>query len=176
MTSMLGFSLVELLVSMMVVAILLGFAAPSFRTMLMDNRLLTEVDSLITDLNYARNTALNRNVTITVCPISTPNTPVCGSEWRQGWMVIDRNTHTILQSHSLATNAPTLSSVAIAGASTNLVEFNPRGLATTQTNFKFCDKRGAEYARSVEVAATGFIQAGTLPGVAVWNGGTLICP
>ncbi|MDE2300293.1 MAG: GspH/FimT family protein, partial [Burkholderiales bacterium] len=73
--------------------------------------------------------------------------------------------------------APTLTSPN--GATS--VSFNSRGIAGTPAQFKLCDSRGANYARSVLVQATGLALAGQTGGLgltnaaAVW-GGALTCP
>ena len=77
---------------------------------------------------------------------------------------------TLLQSQQFSPTDPSLSAPA-AG-----VVFDSHGLATTQSNFTLCDTRGGTFARSVEVLATGFVQAGLTPGLAVWNNSVLTCP
>ncbi|RUR04061.1 GspH/FimT family pseudopilin [Legionella sp. km772] len=62
------------------------------------------------------------------------------------------------------------------GANNTSITFNSRGLASNQTNFRFCDNRGGNFARSVEVLTTGYIQSGDTPGRAVWNNTAINCP
>lgn len=168
-----GFTLVELLISITVLSILLMLVTPSFKDMLMNNRVSAETDALTNSLNFARNTALSQNTTILVCPFSATSSTTCGGSWQNGWIVITQpaaGTPVLLHSHSTGTNDATLS------ATTASVSFDSRGISTTQTNFKVCDSRGATYARSVSVLPTGFVQSSSTMGVAAWDGGALTCP
>ncbi len=174
-----GFTLIELMVTIAIAAILMSMAAPSFRSMLVNNRMSAAANGFFNALNYARNTALSGNTTIVVCPVGAFNSTTCGASWAAGWMVQNPGTSpaTILQSWTLAANAPTLTSPNCATS----VSFNSRGIAGTVAQFKLCDSRGANYARSVLVQATGLALAGQTGGLgltnaaAVW-GGALTCP
>ena len=55
-----GFTLVELLIVVAVVAIILVVAAPSFRDMILMQRLRSITAQLVTDLQFARNEAVSR--------------------------------------------------------------------------------------------------------------------
>jgi len=63
-----GFSLVELLIVIAVLAVVLGFAVPNMRQMVLNNRTKTAVNSLVNGLQMARSEAITRNKTITFCP------------------------------------------------------------------------------------------------------------
>lgn len=174
-----GFTLVELLVSLTVLAILLIFAMPSFKNMLMNNRILAQQDALTHSLNYARNVAISQNTQTVVCPLGTAGSSTCGNDWQNGWIVVNQpavGVATLLQSNASGSNAPTLSMVPIGAAGTNSVTFDARGISTTQANFTLCDTRGSTFAQSVEVLPTGFVQSGANMGVAVWDGSGLTCP
>ncbi|MEO6920040.1 MAG: GspH/FimT family pseudopilin [Collimonas sp.] len=167
-----GFTLVEMLVTITVAAILLAIAIPSFTSMLMNNRLSTQVSVLSGVMQYARSSALTQNINVQVCPFSTTGSITCGANWNSGWIVATKpaaGTGTLLKSYPVSSNAPTLSSA------TSTVLFDTRGLAVTQANFKFCDNRGASFARSLQVALTGSVILGPTPGTAIW-GGALSCP
>lgn len=174
-----GFTLIELMVTIGIAALLMSLAAPSFRSMLVNNRMSAAANGLFNALNYARNTALSGNTTVVVCPVGAFNSSTCGASWASGWMVQNPGTSpaTILQSWTLAANAPALTSPS--GATS--VSFNSRGITGTPAQFKLCDSRGANYARSVLLQATGLALAGQTGGLgltnaaAVW-GGSLTCP
>lgn len=167
-----GFTLVELLVTVAIVVIVLSLAAPSFQAMLQNNRLSAQVDGLTSALNYARNTALSQAVSVQVCPVGVLSSSTCGANWAAGWMVVSDPTGapTLLQSRQAPTGDPVLSATA------NSVVFDSRGLSTTASSFKMCDSRGSSFARSVQVFATGFVQAGATPGQVAWGSTALSCP
>jgi len=171
-----GITLVELLVSTVVVAVLVGLAVPSLKSMLLNNRISAQMDRLFASMNYARNTALNNNVSVKVCPVSVAGSATCGANWSSGWIVVNVGNNALLESHPVAPNDPILSVVPIGGVSLSSVVFDQRGLTTTQGNFKTCDSRGSAYARSLTVLPTGFVQSGGIAGQAVWNASSIACP
>lgn len=168
-----GFSLVELLIGLAVLAIILTLAVPSFSTMLMNARVTATADALVNSLHYARGAALSQSMRVQVCPIGALNSINCGSDWSAGWIVVTMptsGTAMLLKSEQTSSTGPSVSS------SAGTVIFDAQGLATTQSNFTVCDSRGGSFARSVQVVATGFVQSGESAGQAVWNNGALSCP
>jgi type IV fimbrial biogenesis protein FimT len=87
-----GFTLVELMVVITVVAMLMALGLPSYRYVTNSNRVSMEVNTLLGDLQFARSEAIKEGATVTVCPTSNPpaTPPICdaaSSEWDQGWIV-----------------------------------------------------------------------------------------
>jgi type IV fimbrial biogenesis protein FimT len=173
-----GFTLIELMMTIAILGILLALAMPSFSAMLMQNRLSAQTNAFINALQFARSTALTTNVGTQVCPLGSAGSATCGASWGAGWIVATApasGSAVLLQSYEIGPRDPVLSAVAFNGSVAASLAFDPRGLAATQANFKFCDTRGASYARSVQVLLTGFVQAGPTAGQAIW-GGALSCP
>jgi type IV fimbrial biogenesis protein FimT len=178
-THVAGFTLVELLISITVLAVLLALTVPSFKNTLMNNRVLAQTDALTNALGYARNVALSQNINVLACPANTPGSTACGTHWNNGWIIVGQPTNgpaVLLQANFSGVNNPVLSTVPIGGVAAASVTFDPRGIATTQANFKLCDSRGGAFARSVRVLPTGFIQSSPTMGVAAWDGSDLTCP
>lgn len=90
-TSARGFTLVELLVTVALLAILLTLAAPSFTAMMRNNRMLALSNELVASLNFARAEAVKRAANVTVCKTAdaAAANPVCttSGEWGSGWLV-----------------------------------------------------------------------------------------
>jgi type IV fimbrial biogenesis protein FimT len=68
-----GFTLIELMVTMTVLAILLSIAAPSFARLMAANRLTTETNELIGSLNLARGEAVRRAQPVSIAASSAAN-------------------------------------------------------------------------------------------------------
>lgn len=165
-----GFTLIEVMVSLVVFGILSAVAAPQLINVVKTTRLTGQIDQLNTMLNYARNMALSQNVPVKLCPVGSPGATACGSNWAAGQMVVTAPTAagatpTLLQTYT-APATVTMSS------NQNSVTFTANGLATTSTRFVICDNRGSTYGRSAVVYTTGFVQTAKA-GIAAWNGGAL---
>jgi type IV fimbrial biogenesis protein FimT len=75
-----GFTLVELMITVAVLAIVLAIAVPSFRDMINRNQLVSAANEVSATLNLARMEAIRRNRRVEICP-STNGTSCSGSNW-----------------------------------------------------------------------------------------------
>lgn len=83
----LGFTLIELMVTITIAAILMGLAVPSFTSVIISNRLTTITNELITTINLARSEAVKRGQQVTI----TRNGSTSGV-WDGGWILfVDSN-------------------------------------------------------------------------------------
>lgn len=80
-----GFTLVELMVTVAVVAILAALAFPSFQGSLRSNRVATASNDLLTSFTLARSEAIRNTRGAGVCASSTGTG--CGNDWNTGWLV-----------------------------------------------------------------------------------------
>jgi type IV fimbrial biogenesis protein FimT len=81
-----GFTLIELMVVVALVAILAALAAPSWTQLQMRNTIRTAVNDFTSSLYLARAEAVRLNVPVTVCP-STDGATCTATEYQLGWIV-----------------------------------------------------------------------------------------
>lgn len=82
-----GFTLIEMMVTIAVLAILLALAVPSFNDAVLSGKLSTIANNLVASTHLARSEAIKRNNQVTLC-VSTDGSTCTGGTWNQGWIVM----------------------------------------------------------------------------------------
>jgi type IV fimbrial biogenesis protein FimT len=89
-----GFTLVELLVTMVVATILLAVAVPTYNDFIQNSRVTANSNNLVNALAIARSEAIRRREPVTVCSSTDLLACSLSSNWETGWIIFnDRNTN-----------------------------------------------------------------------------------
>ena len=166
-----GFTMIELIVTMSVVAILTAIAIPSFVAISQGERRIAEVNDMVLALNYARSEAVKQNS-------PTGVSVTANGSWAGGWNVCCSRTGTSVNTLPAIDSRSTLSAN-LAGTAPVAVTFDSSGAQLPSTGtvlFTFCDSRGAPSATAVEVNPRGHIQSGGKAGFRVDQATALACP
>jgi type IV fimbrial biogenesis protein FimT len=82
-----GFTLLELMFALAMLAVLVAMATPSYREYTRESRATGAQNDLITALNVARSEALRRGVPVSVCASTNASACSGASDWSKGWFV-----------------------------------------------------------------------------------------
>ena len=87
-----GVTLLELTMTMAIVAVLMAVAIPSFQYVTNANRMSGEVNALLGDMQFARGEAIKQGLTVIVCTSSDQASCSGSASWQSGWIVyVDTN-------------------------------------------------------------------------------------
>lgn len=84
-----GVTLIELMLALVIGAILLMIALPSYWTFVQNNRAAALANNFITSLHYARSESIKRGEPVSICASSDATQTACGTagDWGNGWLI-----------------------------------------------------------------------------------------
>jgi type IV fimbrial biogenesis protein FimT len=167
-----GFTLIELMVTLAIAAILMFLAVPSFVSYQRNTQLTSAANSLLAAINAARGEALKRGMSAMVVP--TDN----GSDWAEGWVVfVDKDNnreHINTDDITVLTQTKVPSGISITGTGiatggTPYIMFDASGYSKTKTggfgalsiSFARTDLAAADgyrQTRKIKIASTGRVR------------------
>jgi type IV fimbrial biogenesis protein FimT len=146
-----GFTLIELMVTITVLAILLMVAVPSFDGIRLSSRLTSYATELVAGSQLARTEAIKRNAAVTMCVSSNGTSCSTSGGWESGWIVLSGTT--VIQKQPAAAAGYKLTE---AGGATSFT-FESTGVGASQATVTICRASpsvgGQE--RVVKISATG---------------------
>jgi type IV fimbrial biogenesis protein FimT len=133
-----GMTLIELLTAVLVVAILMGLAVPSFREFTQNNRTIAATNELVTALNLARSEALRRATTTVVCASANQATCSGSTTWTPGWIAfVDRNNNGVVDANELLQAWGGAGGGLVATADQDRATYNAMGMAQLPGDITF---------------------------------------
>jgi len=128
-----GFTMVEMLMTMAIAAILLTIGVPAYRYVTNSNRIAGELNGLLGDLQFARAEAIKEGQNVTVCVSINGTNCANSTAWQNGWIVFSDPTNvgvhdpgeTIWRVQSPFTSSDTF----LASNNVSAVTFNREGYA-----------------------------------------------
>jgi len=85
-----GFTMVEMLIVICIIAIMSALALPNYQTLNANNNATSLTVQLNASLRLAKVEAIRRNTPVQVCALSSPTNYVCNNSaitWQNGWMI-----------------------------------------------------------------------------------------
>ena len=83
-----GFTIIELIITVALLATMLAVAVPGFANLFQNNALATASNRFVSSISLARNEAISRNTDVIMCNINISNTACAtNGQWESGWVV-----------------------------------------------------------------------------------------
>ncbi len=87
-----GITLIEVLLTLVIAAVLMSIAIPSYKTLSTRNQVVAQSNQLVAAMHLARSEAIKRGLPITLCKGVGNRCVTSGPGWEQGWLVfVDDN-------------------------------------------------------------------------------------
>lgn len=161
-----GFTLIELIVTVVMASVLIAIAVPNFSSLIKNNRLAVSANDLLAALQLARSEAVKRKEVMTLCASSesvSSDDPGCtaSTDWTDGWILFvdadDDGLRTtgagspeLLIEVGEGTAGRGLTAVG-AGAVAASVRFGRNGTASAGGTISICDDQGVPRSRAVKI-------------------------
>ena len=171
-----GFTLIELIVTVSIAAILVSIAAPSFSSMLERNKATVAANEMVSALLLARSEALKRRNNVTVCT-SVDQTTCAGTgeqDFSKGWIVFvdcdkDRVVDALVDCGNAALEAETLIKAQLgskgmkvkkdgASANAHYFTYNFTGRSDVSATFTVTKENASTTLKEVRIALTGRVR------------------
>jgi len=154
-----GFTLIEIMVTVAVLAVLLVAAAPAMTDMVLNNRMAGLSNDLMSDLAIARSEALKRGQRVVLCKNAGNDSSCSTGLWADGWLLyLDADNDTTLDTGETILRVrqalPSGYTVTPTGIMETLV-VRPVGMVTPTGTFKICDQRTGNFGRLITISAGG---------------------
>ena len=152
-----GLTLIELLITIAIVGLLGLVGLPNMGLFIKNERLTSQINSLLSHMQYARSEAILRHEPVSVCASS--NGSSCSGGWADGWIVTvtnPDNSTTVLKVHDKLQGDTRLLST-LGGS----IVFDHNGYApNSRATFSLCDDRGATHGKALSISSSGRIRSG----------------
>ena len=157
-----GFTLLELIMTVAMISIVVAIAIPSMTTFNQNDRLVTNINTMIGHLAYARSEAVKRSQQVSICVSNDTATCTGGNNWEDGWIIyIDADasntfdaTEEILRAQQALGSNQTITPTTFASQ----VTYDYRGFATSTGSFQLCDNRSGPYGKTISISNTGRVR------------------
>lgn len=157
----LGYTLLELLVTLCLMTLVILIAIPGWLDWINTNEAVTQANQLIGAINYARSEAVKRNATISICQSSDGNR--CSGSWNDGYVVFI-NRDKVAQIPSKANRLRFYQQLSLRGTlnwhGKGMLNVNPLGEVLVKNSvFSYCpNDNDMRFAREIVISITGRIR------------------
>ncbi|MFZ1862018.1 MAG: Tfp pilus assembly protein FimT/FimU [Candidatus Competibacter sp.] len=101
-----GFTLLELIVTLALAALVLTVGVPNFQALIQDNRQTAAINQLVGALGLARSEAVKRNIRVTLCKSADGRCCTVDGGYQQGWIVFADSNGDAIRDPTTCRNSP----------------------------------------------------------------------
>ena len=150
-----GFTLIELMMVVAIVAILMGIGVPAMRETVVSNRMTSQLNDLLMGINTARSEAVRNNANVLLCRSSAGTGCDNSATWADGWIVwFDENADTNVDATEIVYVGAGTEYISFKETWFNVhLTFRPDGTANTTGALRFC--YGGDREGTLTIASTG---------------------
>jgi len=165
-----GFTLLELMITVAVLAILSALAYPNMRNFMRHNQVVSQSNSLQSNLMYARGVAASTRSYVSICPLSTAGSTTCSTTtgaYDLGWLVYTTTSPNTVYgtaaTDAIQMNVAAPVNVSIRAGSVGVLTYNARGellvgSQPTSVTFTTCAKSSSSDSIGTNTVAVPGIQ------------------
>lgn len=178
-----GFTLIELMLVLAVLAILLLVVAPNFSSFIAEGRVSTTKGKLHSSISLARTESIKRGTRVAVCRANNAETNCAGTsiaagnaDWSNGWLVFadDDEDSSVDAGELIRVQTDINAATGIQYSRGDMIIYDGLGMLITAANgdetFIVSDSSGSASEDGLSVRATGRVRS-----CADWNGSTDTC-
>lgn len=144
-----GFTLIELMIVLVILAVVLVFALPGFSNIFLGTRLTNYSNEIVSSVHLARGEAIKRNADITLCASADGATCSAANAWGAGWIVLDTDDRVVSSNAAVAPGF-----LVVEASNINTLVFDGSGLVSTAATFKICRQSPSIGSQEREVLVT----------------------
>lgn len=154
-----GATLVELLTAFAVIAVLVTLAAPSFRTLQLNDRRTAAVNGFLHGLFLARAEAIKRAQIVSICrSVDGQQCDHRAGDWSAGWIIFvnqDRDEPPVRDAGEELVHSSGGWPGGTITSNRRAYSFRPATQGVVNGTIVFCDLRGSAHARAIVISHTG---------------------
>lgn len=154
-----GFTLVELMVTISIMAIIASVALPSYQNMIENTELRTASQAFYGSLVLARSEAVKNNQPVVICKSSNGTSCAGSGNWESGWLIyIDADADSSLDSsEQILESSASLDGPTIRATDSNLhqVVYQADGTQRVAVNFNVCIDDNTDRGSQIAIGLTG---------------------
>ncbi len=159
-----GFTLLELMITVTLLSVVMAIGIPSMTVFIKNDRLVTQINTMVGHLAYARNEAVTGHQPVVICASNGDLDSCSSTNWAEGWILfVDTDSSSdvsgaeiiLRQQQALSGGVTFTSSIG------SVVTYDQRGFAPDSAGtFSLCDDRGTTEMKSISISATGRVRQG----------------